>query len=304
MISRTEMTLGIARRNSGLIDLAIGVALLPEVRERTVRQLYEDLQQLGALRSGWVKGEWPPRKVWLDRKAQRHYFADVALVPGKTPSLAMGDKFFHKMMAAELVVGLTSRGRLGDAKLDSELQRIAGRSAPDGHVILQDGSLLLLELERMLGQSWEHWANEGEIGDSIAEHMRSKAVSKYLVCAPREDLLHLAEAVIKADKRRNFGDPPAIPPGYGCWVVSTENHRADVTWCSFGSDGGERAPIPGISSIRRDARAQLMVSRTVPPRSVAQATPPVRFPGQPTPAEAMAALEELERQEEARRRST
>lgn len=288
MSSRVELVLNIARRNGGLIDLAMALALFPAVRPRTVRQLVEDLEKQGALRSGWVAGEWPARKVWVDRPAQRHYFADVQLVPGKTPTLTMGDKFIHKMTAAELVVGLTARDRLGEALFDRELERIAGHSAPDGHIVLQDGSLLILELERMIGQSWEHWAKEGEIGDSIAAHMRSNARSRYIVCAPRKYLLHLRAAVIKADGHRFLGDPPPIPPGSGCWVVTTENHRADLVWCSFGAAGAEDRVMPGIASVRRNARASL-VTPPVPP-GAAEAAQPVPTPTPPTPAEALAAL--------------
>ncbi|TAN02640.1 MAG: hypothetical protein EPN36_16195 [Rhodanobacteraceae bacterium] len=256
MISRVDLVLHIARRNGGLIDLAIALALLPEVRPRTVRQLLEDLEKRGALRSAWVSGVWPARKVWVDRLAQRRYFADVPL--GKTPSLVMGDKFIHKMTAAELVIGLTAHDQLGDAKLDCELERIAGRPVPDGYVIRQDGSLLRLELERMSGQSWELWTRTGEIGDSIAAHIRSNANSRFIVCAPERHLAHLPEAVILADQNRYGGRPPPLPPDAGCWIVATEDHRADLEWCSFNPGGGESRGIAGISSIRSSARAGLV----------------------------------------------
>lgn len=297
MSSRANLLLHIARRNGGLIDRDISLALLPAVRPRTLRQLLEDLEKRGALRSAWVSGEWPSRKVWMDRMAQRSYLAGVAILPGKAPSADMGDKFMHRMMSTELVVGLTDPDRLEDARLDYELERTQGRSAPDGHLVLRDGSRLLLELERMIGQSWEHWANAGEIGDSIAAHMRSNASSRYLVCAPKHHLLHLPEAVVQADRRRYGGRPPSLPPGAGCWIVSTEDHRADLEWCSFGAEDGESRHIAGISSIRRTARARLAVQPRIPATRVAQAVPHAQLPTTPTPANVLAAPCAQERDE-------
>ncbi|TAN15521.1 MAG: hypothetical protein EPN45_02855 [Rhizobiaceae bacterium] len=243
-------------------------AMFPDVREAVLRRIVAKLVRRGALVWCWA-GELGC-KVFLtthgDGKHEagvRRWLKDPEAVRRALETGSVGrvkklpPKFIHNQTSGLVALGISG----GRAEFERELwrQRDGAPVVADGAAWPEPDRRILVENERMVGQSPHRWEQKNGLADRIAKSFRESETSdgfhdEYIVIAPtflsddwpdslRELEKHVAARVVKNNHKNR--------QGCGWWSLDPGALDADPVWHSFPADSGQSPrPLPGIRSRR------------------------------------------------------
>jgi len=269
---RTDTILRAADNLGGGITLQIVYALFPHVQRDILRRVVSKMVQRRAL--AWIWAGELRRKVFLTTRGieghlsgVRKCLSDPEMVrralrtgcAGRAVKLPV--KFIHDLMSGLVTLGIGEY----DAEFERELWR--GRVEPhvaDGAAWPEPDRRILVEYERMIGQSPNRWTKKNGIIDRVVESLwigpdRRNLQEEYLIVAPaslgnRHPDVEQELADLIGARTANF-DPTTRAMGW--WFLPLEDIESNPRWHSIfaGTNQVWPRPLIGIRERREAGKA-------------------------------------------------
>lgn len=265
---RSDAVLRTADLLGGGVAMQVVYASFPEVHPDVLRRLIARLvhrRALAAVRVADLGG-----RVYLTTAGTigrlsgvRHYLKDPALVNQALESgrvrktVKLPVTFVHDQLAGLVSIGLSG----GIAETEHEIrvqQDVKPATVADGYSWPEADRRLVIEIERMVGQSPHRWTQRNGLVEKIArsllpDNSHPRWHDEYVVVAPRSlNRLHpdtpaeLAELVTKAASK-NYQNRE----GAGWWFLPIDDLDADPEWHPVLPDSPPPRSLPGIRSRRQ-----------------------------------------------------
>lgn len=263
---RADLILRAADYMGGGITMRAVYALCPHTQPDILRRQVSKLVKRGAL--AWVWAGELGCKIWLTtsgvdghesgvrRWLKSPVMARAALETGYAGrAVKLPVHFIHDQIAGLVSLGLGA----GGVEFERELRRDrTGRNVADGAAWPEPDRRIVIEVERMIGQSTNRWKRKNGIADRVAEslwtwHRHRDWQEQYLIVAPSSMGKHpdleqdLAKMIEERAEKHDGSERPI-----GWWFLPIEDLEADPRWHRVGQNSVSPRPLVGIRK-RREA---------------------------------------------------
>lgn len=269
---RADAVLRTADLLGGGIVMATVYAAFPAVHPGVLRRLIAKLVRRRALAA--VRVADLGSRVYLTTAGTtgwasgvRHFLKDpeqvrMALETGQVAdTVKLPVTFVHDQVAGLVSLGLSG----GVAETEHEIRQQGGTpvTVADGYGWPERDRRLVIEVERMVGQSPHRWSQKDGLVERIArsfvpDNSHPAWHDEYVVVAPRSlNRLHpdsAAElaALVSVQAGKNYKNRPSA----GWWFLPIDALEADPEWHSVLSDSPPPRPLPGIQCRRGSFAAE------------------------------------------------
>jgi hypothetical protein len=269
---RADQILRIADMLGGAIVYETAYAAFPDVQEDILRRTITKLVKRLAL--AWLWDGGLRCKVFLTTAGDEGHEAGVwrwiknpvaarrALETGYAGrALKLPSRFIHHQIAGMIALGVGG----GIAELEPELwqQRERDEQVADAYAWPERDRRIVIENERMKGQSPHRWMRKGGLVSKINKSLipdnpHPDWIDEYLVICPRTtnklhpDLEQELAELVAARAAKN----PKIRDGAGWWFVPDDDTQGDPRWHGIGENSVPPRPLPGIRSRRLSFAAE------------------------------------------------